>query len=54
MKKTGWDCAQDDCTRTAEDGPLWRVNPKGQKGIFMCGEHAQQADQPPTEPRIGT
>lgn len=52
-KKKGWDCDQEECTSTVKDGPLYRVNPKGQKGIFMCTPHARQANQTPTEPRIG-
>jgi hypothetical protein len=40
-KQTGWDCDAEGCTKTVENGVLWRVNPKGVKGIFMCGEHRQ-------------
>jgi len=40
-KRVGWDCQAEGCTRTVLDGPVYRVNPKGEKGIFMCPEHAQ-------------
>lgn len=40
-KKKGWDCDEDGCTKTVQDGPLFRVNPKGQPGIFMCREHEE-------------
>jgi len=40
-KRIGRDCQWSDCTKTVSDGPLWRVNPKGERGIFMCGEHAR-------------
>lgn len=39
-KSVGWDCDAWDCYRNVSDGPLWRVNPFGQPGIFMCAEHA--------------
>lgn len=32
-------CAVDGCTITS---PLLRVNPKGELGIFMCPEHAEE------------
>lgn len=32
-------CAVDGCTVTS---PLYRVNPKGEAGIFMCAEHARE------------
>ena len=38
-KKAGWNCDEKGCQKTVQDGPLWRVNPKGRPGIFMCGEH---------------
>lgn len=38
-KKRGWNCDETDCSKTVKDGPLFRVNPKGQPGIFMCKEH---------------
>lgn len=42
-KKGGMDCDEFGCDRTVQDGVLWRVNPKGEPGIFMCGEHAKAA-----------
>jgi uncharacterized Zn finger protein (UPF0148 family) len=45
-------CAYGDCERCPADGtPLFRVNPKGERGIFMCAEHKQIVDAPPREPR---
>lgn len=39
-------CAEDGCARCAADGHvMWRVNTKGQKGIFMCGEHAEAVER---------
>lgn len=32
-------CAVDDCAAT---DALYRVNPKGEPGIFMCAEHARR------------
>jgi hypothetical protein len=33
-------CAQDGCDRSPATGhPLFRVNPKGEAGIFMCADH---------------
>ena len=43
-KKKGWDCDYEGCVRNAEDGPLLRVNPRGQKGIFMCQAHAAEVN----------
>ena len=34
-------CAVIGCTRTAADGPLWRVNPKGRTPIVMCTPHSK-------------
>lgn len=42
QKRIGRDCQTSDCTKTVNDGPLWRVNPKGEPGVFMCGEHAEE------------
>lgn len=34
-------CDEDGCDRSPANGDaLFRVNPKGEKGIFMCREHA--------------
>lgn len=43
-KRIGSDCQRDGCPRTVADGPLWRVNPKGERGIFMCEEHMREAE----------
>lgn len=43
-KKTGWNCDYERCERTVEDGRLDRVNPKGVKGVFMCGPHANEVN----------
>lgn len=33
------------CPRSVEDGhSLFRINPKGQKGIWACAEHVSQTD----------
>ena len=42
MVRTGYTpCDWPDCPRTIVDGwALFRVNPTGQTGIFMCSEHA--------------
>lgn len=40
-KKAGWNCYGADCDKTANDGPLYRTEPKGEKGRFMCGECAE-------------
>lgn len=50
-KRIGRDCQYEGCEATVDDGPLWRVNPKGERGIFMCGKHARVVDSPPKEPR---
>lgn len=39
-KRRGQDCWADGCESTVDDGPLYRVNPKGEPGIFMCQAHA--------------
>jgi hypothetical protein len=39
-KRVGRDCQQVGCDQTVSDGPLIRVNPKGERGVFMCEEHA--------------
>lgn len=37
-------CDYEDCDRSPINGdPLFRVNPKGEIGIFMCREHADNA-----------
>lgn len=38
-KIIGRECQADGCGRTVDDGVLWRVNPKGQPGVFMCSVH---------------
>lgn len=38
-KRVGRNCDEWACTATVNDGPLWRVNPKGRPGIFMCSAH---------------
>lgn len=38
-KRVGRNCDEWTCTKTVEDGPLYRVNPRGRPGIFMCNEH---------------
>ncbi len=38
-KAVGRDCDEYGCARTVDDGPLYRVNPKGEPGIFMCKDH---------------
>lgn len=43
-KRRGRDCQSDECTATVEDGPLYRVNPKGVPGIFMCEKHAREVN----------
>jgi hypothetical protein len=35
-KKAGWNCYGADCEKTAKDGPLYRTEPKGEPGRFMC------------------
>lgn len=40
-----FDCDETGCTRTVDDGPLHRVNPRGEPGIFMCDEHARAVNQ---------
>lgn len=42
VKKRGWNCDEVGCTATVNDGPLYRANPKGRKGIFMCKDHEAQ------------
>jgi len=37
-------CEFEGCPKTMRDGVLWRVNPKGVPGIFMCKEHAQSVN----------
>lgn len=32
----GYDCDGPDCLRNAHDGPLWRMTPRGQPGVFYC------------------
>lgn len=45
-------CAWDGCERSpANKDPLFRVNPTGETGIFMCAEHKTAVDAPPREPR---
>lgn len=39
-KRIGRDCQQEGCDKTVSDGPLIRINPKGERGVFMCQEHA--------------
>lgn len=34
-------CAESGCEITPQDAPLFRVNPKGESGIFMCREHEE-------------
>lgn len=36
---SGIDCGFPGCTNTVNDGPLWRANPRGQPGFFVCGAH---------------
>ena len=43
-KKIGRTCDFPGCARTVDDGPLYRVNPKGQPGIFECGQHDKEPD----------
>lgn len=43
-KRVGRDCDEWACDQTVENGPLYRVNPKGRPGIFMCAEHRSEAD----------
>lgn len=39
-------CAQDYCVRSPADGDvLYRVNPKGEPGVFMCREHADDVER---------
>lgn len=38
----GIDCGFPGCTNTVNDGPLWRANPKGQPGFFVCGGHTPE------------
>lgn len=39
-------CDEKDCKRSPVNGhPLYRVNPKGQTGIFMCREHAEKVEK---------
>ncbi|QMU97826.1 hypothetical protein FVO59_11875 [Microbacterium esteraromaticum] len=44
-KKVGHDCDEWMCQKTVDDGVLFRVNPRGRPGIFMCAEHAAVTDQ---------
>jgi hypothetical protein len=46
-------CDGDDCTNTTNDGVLWRMNPKGEKGIFMCDACRARVERQdaPREPR---
>lgn len=38
-------CAFDGCVRTVHEGfAFFRVNPKGEKGIFMCLDHAKEVN----------
>lgn len=42
-KRALWHCDFPTCDRTVADGAvLRRVNPKGQPGIFECGDHPQE------------
>lgn len=45
-------CDFQGCTRSpARDKiPLFRVNPTGETGIFMCAAHAAEVDALPREP----
>jgi hypothetical protein len=43
-KRAGWDCDHETCGKTKDDGTLWRVNPKGVKGVFMCADHARETN----------
>ena len=39
-------CAEDSCDRSPATGwPLFRVNPKGERGVFMCKEHAAEVHE---------
>lgn len=39
-------CDYPECNRTPADGwALFRVNPKGQTGIFMCSEHSDTSQE---------
>jgi hypothetical protein len=41
------------CERGPQDGvTVYRVNAKGEAGIWACREHRQQADAPPTDPEV--
>ena len=41
------------CARGMSTGDnLFRINPKGQKGIWACGEHYAQTDSPPIDAEI--
>lgn len=44
-KKAGWNCYGADCTKTAKDGPLYRTEPKGLPGRFMCVMCARKQKQ---------
>lgn len=42
-KRALQDCDFPGCTRSVHDGAvLRRVNPKGQPGIFECGDHGSE------------
>lgn len=47
MSRTGLDpCDESGCDRTPADGyVLYRVNPKGQPGVYMCREHAEAVER---------
>lgn len=45
-KRVGRDCDEWGCEKTVEDGALYRVNPKGRPGIFMCAEHRAETGEP--------
>jgi hypothetical protein len=47
MQSTGTEqplqCAQDGCTRNARQETLYRTNPQGVPGVFMCKPHARRS-----------
>lgn len=44
MTRTAYtSCNEETCDRSPANGfALFRVNPKGEKGVFMCEEHARE------------
>lgn len=38
-------CDEKGCTLTPMDGPMFRVNPKGEIGVFMCRAHAEAVER---------